>query len=160
MSETPSDDTPRMRIDHVGIAVESIADAEGLLFALGAEKVHQETTDDTFTWATYRLGDASRFELLEPVDGEESFLTAFLDRYGSGPHHVTLEVTDVDAAIDRLEAEGYDTVEYERRDDWTEVFVSPANPTGTLLQLMEYRESYAANRSTDDDGLFVRGDPL
>ena len=154
------DGTPAMRVDHVGIAVESIADAEGLLLALGAEEVHAETTRATFTWATYRLGDASRFELLEPVDGTESFLTEFLDRYGPGPHHVTLEVSDIDAAVERIEAAGYPVVGRETHDDWSEAFVSPSNPTGTLVQLMEYHETYAANRDADDEALFVRGEPL
>lgn len=153
-------DQPAMRIDHVGIAVESIDDAEGLLFALGAEKVHEEVTDEAFTWATYRLGDASRFELIAPIAGTESFLTEFLDRYGPGPHHVTLEVRDVDAAVEAIEAAGYPTLDYERYDDWTQVFVSPRNPTGTLVQLMEYHDSYAERRETPDEGLFVRGDPL
>lgn len=154
------DETPAMRVDHVGIAVESIADAEGLLFALGAEKVHEETSHGTFTWATYRLGDASRFELLEPVEGSESFLTEFLERYGPGPHHVTLEVSDVNAACEGIEAAGYSIVERETYDDWSEAFVSPRNPTGTLIQLMEYHESYGATRDADAEALFVRGDPL
>ncbi|WP_255169842.1 VOC family protein [Natrononativus amylolyticus] len=155
-------DAPDTRIDHVGIAVESIDDAEGLLLALGAEKVHEETTDETFTWATYRLGDASRFELLEPVPGTDSFLTGFLERYGPGPHHVTLEVAAIDPLVDRLESAGFRVVEYHEHDDWIEAFVAPGegNPTGTLLQLMEYHDSYARRRETDADGLFVRGDPL
>ena len=153
-------DAPPMRIDHVGIAVESIADAERLLFVLGAEKVHAETTDETFTWATYRLGDASRFELLEPVDGTDSFLTDFLERRGPGPHHVTLEVTDLDAAVDALETADFPTVEYREYDDWTEVFVSPRNPTGTLIQLMEYHDSYSPRGDAGPADLFVGGDPL
>lgn len=151
---------PRMRLDHVGIAVESIPDAEGLLFALGAEKVHEEVTDDTFTWATYRLGDASRFELIAPLEATDSFLTTYLERHGPGLHHVTLEVADIDAAVDAIEAAGYRVIDYDDRSDWAEAFISPGNPTGALIQLMEYHDSYARNRATEDAGLFVRGDPF
>lgn len=155
-------DAPDTRIDHIGIAVESIDDAEGLLTALGATKVHEETTAETFTWATYRLGDASRFELIEPVAGTDSFLTDFLECYGPGPHHVTLEVAAIDPLVDRLEGQGFRVVDYREYEDWTEAFVAPGegNPTGTLVQLMEYHDSYATTRETPSEGLFVRGDPL
>lgn len=151
---------PHMRLDHVGIAVESIPEAEGLLVALGAEKVHEEVTDDTFTWSTYRLGDASRFELIAPLEGVDSFLTTYLDRHGPSLHHVTLEVTEINAAVETIEAAGYRVIDYDDRNDWAEAFISPDNPTGALIQLMEYYDSYAVNRDTDDDGLFVGGDPL
>ncbi len=73
---------------------------------------------------------------------------------------MTLEVADIDGAVEVLSEVGYRTVDYQTYDDWTEVFVSPSNPTGTLFQLMEYHDFYAENRETDDAGLFVRGDPL
>ncbi len=40
---------PAMRIDHIGIAVDAIDEAEGQLLAFGAEKVHEEVTDQKFT---------------------------------------------------------------------------------------------------------------
>ncbi|MFC4541293.1 VOC family protein [Halosolutus amylolyticus] len=151
---------PRMRIDHVGIAVESIEDAEALLFVLGCEKIHEESSEyGEFTWATYVLGDASRIELIAPDDGSESFLTAFLDRNGPGLHHVTLEVADLATAIDVLDAHEVRVVDHAEFDHWGEAFVPPSNPTGALLQLMEYDEGYAAHRVAGER-LFVDGDPL
>ena len=151
-------ETPPARVDHVGIAVTDIDDAEATLFALGCERVYRETVEDrTFEWATYVLGDASRLELIAPVDGE-SFLTDYLDEHGPGLHHVTLEVVDIDAAIDALEGEGERVVGYAVEDGWTEAFVSPQNPTGALFQLMEYHDDYSDKGA--DDALFVRGDPL
>ncbi|KAB1189874.1 VOC family protein [Haloferax sp. MBLA0076] len=149
---------PPARVDHVGIAVERVDDAEATLLALGCECVHRETVaDGTFEWATYVLGDASRLELIAPVDGE-SFLTAYLDEHGPGLHHVTLEVVDIDAAVDALESAGERIVGYSEEDGWTEAFVSPRNPTGVLFQLMEYHDDYADKG--DAHALFVRGDPL
>jgi methylmalonyl-CoA/ethylmalonyl-CoA epimerase len=150
---------PPARVDHVGIAVHAIDDAEPTLRALGCTPVHREAVaDGSFEWATYVLGDASRIELVAPVAGGESFLTEFLADHGPGLHHVTIEVTDVDAAVSALEAAGERVVGHSREDGWTEAFVSPRNPTGTLFQLMEYHDDY--RERGPDEALFVRGDPL
>ncbi|MFK5605932.1 VOC family protein [Haloferax volcanii] len=94
---------------------------------------------------------------VEDVDGE-SFLTTFLDEHGPGLHHVTLEVSDVDAMVAALDAAGERVVGYAVEDGWTEAFVSPRNPTGALFQLMEYHDDYGEKGA--DDALFVRGERL
>ena len=149
---------PAARVDHVGIAVHDVDEAAVTLDALGFEAVHRETvTDGTFEWATYSLGDASRVELIAPVDGDSS-LTDFLADHGPGLHHITLEVADVDAAVDALEAAGERVVGYSVEDGWTEAYVSPRNPTGALFQLMEYHDDYGERGP--DDALYVRGERL
>jgi methylmalonyl-CoA/ethylmalonyl-CoA epimerase len=151
---------PEIRVDHVGIAVESVADAEPLLKLLGAEKlVHEEDPTGAFRWAYYLLGDASRVELIEPVGDEASFLTQFLEANGPGMHHVTLEVAAIDAAIEALEAEGIRVVDRTDYEGWSEAFVSPANPTGVLFQLMEYHEPFAEGRP-DPERLYLGGERL
>lgn len=151
---------PPMRVDHAGIAVESIPEAEPLLFALGCEKIHEEPSMyGEFTWATYVLGGASRLELIAPQEGSESFLTDFLEENGPGLHHVTLEVADLDAALEALEARDVATTGHQEFEGWGEAFVSPANPTGVLFQLMEYYEGYAECREAGCR-LFVGGEPL
>jgi methylmalonyl-CoA/ethylmalonyl-CoA epimerase len=136
----------QIRVDHTGIAVESIDDAEPVLFALGCEKRIEESVEGRFRWAQYDFGQgASRLELIAPESGE-SFLTEYLDEHGPGLHHVTLEVADIDAVVAELEAAGLRVVEYAEFEDWTEAFVSPDNPTGTLFQLMEYHDTYDGGR--------------
>jgi methylmalonyl-CoA/ethylmalonyl-CoA epimerase len=105
-------------------------------------------------WAYYALGDASRIELVGPTN-DDSFLADYLDRRGPGLHHVTLEVADIDAVIDTLEAEGVTAVDRAEREGWTEAFVSPGNATGALFQLMEYHDDFDEHRP---DGLFVGGE--
>ena len=157
MSES---EMPAMRVDHVGIAVESIEDAEALLFVLGCEKIHEEASEyGQFTWATYVLGDASRLELIAPDPGTESFLTDFLERQGPGLHHVTLEVRDLERAVDVLEAHDVSVADYAEFEHWEEAFVPPSNPTGALFQLMEYDGGYADHREAGTR-LFVRDEPL
>jgi methylmalonyl-CoA/ethylmalonyl-CoA epimerase len=142
-----------------------------VLLALGCERLsdeavtgdgsipYEEAGDDAaFRWTYYRLGDASRIELISPI-ADDTFLTNFLDRHGPGLHHVTLEVADIDAVVDAVEAAGYDVVDRQSFDTWREAFVSPGNPTGTLFQLMEYGEGYAEGRKPPED-LFVNGRPV
>lgn len=146
-----------IRVDHVGIAVESVADAEPVLYALGCEKQHEDALEGRFRWVYYTLGDASRIELIEPV-AEDSFVTDFLERHGPGLHHVTLEVADIDAVIETLEAQEIPVVDYQEFEGWTEAFVSPRNATGALFQLMEYHDAYLEERSPEE--LFVNGHPV
>jgi len=149
-------DTP-IRVDHVGIAVREIEPAETLLSALGCEKLtDREGPDGRFRWVYYRLGDASRVELVTPT-GEEGLIAAFLDRHGSGLHHVTLEVADIEAVVAAVEAAGVDVVDYAEHDYYTEAFVSPRNPTGALFQLMEY---HGTPDGTPAAETFVGGRPV
>jgi methylmalonyl-CoA/ethylmalonyl-CoA epimerase len=149
---------PAARVDHVGIAVHDVDDAAATLHALGFDPVYRDTVaDDSFEWATYVLGDASRVELVAPVAGE-SFLTDFLADHGPGLHHVTIEVADVDAAVAAVEAAGERVVGHSVEDGWTEAFVSPKNPTGALFQLMEYHDDY--DERAPAEALYVRGDRL
>ena len=149
-------DTP-IRVDHVGIAVESIEDAEPILFALGCEKLaDREGPEGRFRWVYYRLGDASRIELVTPLD-EDGRIAAFLDRHGLGLHHVTLEVADIDAVVAAIEETGADLVDYADHGYYAEAFVSPRNPTGALFQLMEYHET---PETSAERAMYVGGEPL
>ncbi|ARS89540.1 VOC family protein [Natrarchaeobaculum aegyptiacum] len=150
-----SHDVP-IRVDHVGIAVESVADAEPVLAALGCEKIVDDVVEDRFRWVYYELGNASRIELIEPV-AEESFLTTYLEEHGPGLHHVTLEVGDIEAVMEVLEAKGITVVDYAEYEGWNEAFVSPRNATGTLFQLMEYADEYPESQGLSGEELYVGG---
>jgi methylmalonyl-CoA/ethylmalonyl-CoA epimerase len=150
---------PAVRVDHTGIAVESISDAESVLFAFGCRKLIEESVEGRFRWAQYDFGtDASRLELIAP-EQDGTFLTEYLDEHGPGLHHVTLEVADIDAVAAAIEEAGLDVVEYREYDDWTEAFVPPSNPTGALFQLFEYHDSYDEGRP-DAGKLYVDGERL
>ena len=148
-----------VRVDHTGIAVESIAAAEPVLFAFGCQKLIEESVEGRFRWAQYDFGrNASRLELIAP-EAEDTFLTEYLDEHGPGLHHITLEVADIDGVIAAVEDAGLNTVEYREYEDWTEAFVPPSNPTGALFQLFEYHNSYDEGRPPAES-LYVDGERL
>ena len=89
-----------IRVEHTGIAVADFEAAETVLEVLGARQYVDDTgPDDGFRWAGYVIGDASRLELVTPLD-DDNFIQTFLDRHGPGLHHVTFEVADMDASLE------------------------------------------------------------
>jgi len=95
----------RLRLDHLGIAVRSIAAARGFYEALGLAVSHEETVEyEKVKVAILPLGE-SRIELLEATEGE-SVIGRFVERHGEGLHHVAVRVDGVDAMFERLRAQG------------------------------------------------------
>jgi LAO/AO transport system kinase len=92
-------------LDHLGIAVRSIAASRGFYELLGMTVGAEETVaQEQVRTAMLRIGD-SRIELLEAT-AEDSVIGRFLARRGEGLHHVALRVPDVDAMSARLVSYG------------------------------------------------------
>ena len=73
------------KIDHVGIAVQSIAQARRLYDALGLSVLDEgETDQDGVRSVMIPLGE-SRLQLLEPVD-KQTPVGEFLSQHGEGLH--------------------------------------------------------------------------
>ena len=127
---------PIGRIDHIGIAVKSAAEArkffEGVL---GARFLYEHNNPE----AGYKIleFDLNGFtiELLEPL-GEDSFLHGFLAKRGEGVHHLTLDVPDSKEKIAELKRQGIKMVdEREFSPDSYEAFISPRSSHGVLIQI-------------------------
>lgn len=126
-------------VDHLGIAVRSIAEARGFYEALGLEIGEiEEVPQEQVRVAMIRCGE-TRLELLEPT-GPESPITRFLEQRGPGIHHVCLGSDDLDADDARLSAAGVRRL----RDAPTPgaggarvQFVHPKSAGGVLVELSE-----------------------
>ena len=126
------------KIDHVGVAVPSLAEAkpfyaEGLGLKLLAE---EEVAEQRVRVAMFQCGE-SRIELLEPTS-PESPIAKFLEKKGSGIHHIAVEVKDVEAELNALQAQGVkliDTVARIGAGGHKIAFVHPKSPSGVLLEL-------------------------
>ena len=93
------------RLDHVAVAVRSIAAAQGFYEMLGLAVSHEETIAEEQVKTAMLAAGASRVELLEPMTAE-SKVGRFLARRGEGLHHVAVRVADVDARFDAMRAAG------------------------------------------------------
>ena len=129
-----------MVVDHLGIAVPSLAEAVDFyervlgLRVSGYESIPQEKT----RVAMLPLGE-SRIELLEPTE-PDSPIGRFLAQRGGGLHHVCLRVPDLEAAVARLQQSGAKLVNPEPgvgAGGHRSVFVHPSSAGGVLLELVE-----------------------
>ena len=105
-----------MKIDHLGIAVRSIADS--LTFyrdALGFDPGRTETVEDQGVHVALLPAGESRIELLEPFS-EETPVGRFIAKRGEGLHHICYEVSDLASKLDELKSRGLRLLEgYPRR---------------------------------------------
>ena len=128
-----------MKIDHLGIAVNSIAAARGFYQALGLKVAHEETVEhEQGRTAMIPIGE-SRIELLEPAT-QESPVGRFLQKRGEGLHHVALHVHDIAATLESLKSKGVRLVSEEIQlgaGGHLYFFVHPSSAGGVLLEICQ-----------------------
>ena len=90
------------RIDHIGVAVESIDDALKLYeTSYEMTLVHREVVEEQGVEAVLLDLGENHVELLQPL-GPDTPVGKYLDKRGAGIHHVAYQVTDIDAELARL----------------------------------------------------------
>lgn len=131
---------PVKAVNHIGIAVRSIADQrpfyEGTLGAVfeGVEEVPSQKVRVAF----FRIGDV-RIELLEPADPAGT-VAAFLDKRGEGLHHVAFTVGGIEERIAELKQAGVRMVDEAPRPGAHHMriaFLHPKSTFGVLTELCE-----------------------
>jgi methylmalonyl-CoA epimerase len=127
------------QIDHLGIAVKSLAEAKQFYEKLGLEVMPEETVEsEKVRVAMVPIGE-SRIELLEPTV-PDSTIAKFLEKRGPGLHHVALHVTNLTATVERLKTSGTRLISEEIKvgaGGHRYVFVHPSSAGGVLLELVE-----------------------
>lgn len=129
-----------LKIDHIGIAVASLAEAIKAWEALGfhVEAAHDVPTEKVRT-AFLPVGE-SHLELLEPTD-PSSVIAKFLEKR-PGLHHVCVLVDDIDAALAEMKAKGIALIDEKPRlgaGGCRVAFVHPKAAGGVLLEIKEER---------------------
>jgi len=126
-------------IDHLGIAVKSLAQAKAIYEKLGLSVSPEEVVEaEQVRLVMVPVGE-SRLELLEPTS-ENSVIAMFIAKRGEGLHHVSLRVPDLDAAVAKLKKDGVRLVSDEIKvgaGGHRYVFVHPSSASGVLLELVE-----------------------
>ena len=127
-----------LRLDHLGIAVRSIAAAKGFYELLGMTVSHEETVEfEQVKTAMLPMGE-SRIELLEPT-AEDSTIGRFLAKRGEGLHHVAVRVTGIDERFAAMQAAGVRLASDAVRvgaGGHRYFFVHPASTGGVLVELV------------------------
>jgi methylmalonyl-CoA epimerase len=126
-------------IDHLGVAVKSLAAAKTIYQKLGMSISPEELVEaEQVRVVMVPVGEA-RLELLEPTS-ENSVIAKFIAKRGEGLHHVSLRVPDLTAAVARLKKDGVRLVSEDIKigaGGHRYVFVHPSSTGGVLLELVE-----------------------
>lgn len=135
--------------DHIALGMPRIADAVPFLVGVLGGVPHSgmqggpEFRFGTWRYDTVDRHGRSRFlsggkiEVIEPL-GNDGFVSRFLAARGSGIHHVTFKVPDLDEACERARARGYDIVGYDDSDDdWKTAFLHPKQALGIVVQFAQ-----------------------
>jgi methylmalonyl-CoA/ethylmalonyl-CoA epimerase len=125
-------------VSHIGVAVTELESAVAFYRdILGVEPGPPESADRA-TIVSLPLG-GTEIELLVP-ESPESPVARFLARRGPGIHHICFKVHNLDQALARCRAAGYQLIDQAPRagaGGHRVAFVHPKSTAGILLELTE-----------------------
>src|SRR5450631_4780472 len=127
-----------VQIDHLGIAVKSLAAAKAIYEKLGLTISPEETVEQEQVRLVMVPVGESRLELLEATS-EDSAIARFIAKRGEGLHHVCLKVPDLTAIVENFKKDGVRLVSNEIKvgaGGHRYVFVHPSSAGGVLLELV------------------------
>ena len=128
-----------LRVEHIGIAVKSLAVSLPLFEKLlDARHYKIETVLSEGVNTAFLLSTGTKLELLESVQ-PDGIIAKFIERKGEGVHHIALEVEDIRAEMKRLSAEGFELLHEEPKkgaDNKLVCFIHPKNTNGVLVELV------------------------
>ncbi len=125
-------------LDHVAIALHEPTSFWSLFAGdLAGRWVGGAETLGGFAFSQLRFAGGMKVEALEPFSPERNdFLVRFLASSGPGPHHLTFKVADLEDAIHRARAAGYEPIGIELSGrHWKEAFLHPREACGIVVQL-------------------------
>src|SRR5690606_17349805 len=129
-----------LKVEHIGIAVASLADAVPLFEKLlnsacyKTEAVESEQVQTAF----FRQGD-TKVELLEAT-GPDSPIARFIEKKGAGMHHIAFEVDNIEVEMQRLAAAGFTLLQDKPTpgaDNKLICFLHPKDTSGVLVELCQ-----------------------
>ena len=133
-----------IRLDHVGLAVESLAEGEKFWNLLGlTSSGDDESNSDQGVNIRFLEGDAEapppRLELLEPT-GEDTPIGRFIAGRGAGVQQLAFEVDNLESLLEQLKAEGIRLIDETPgvgASGTRIAFVHPKSTGGVLVELLE-----------------------
>ncbi len=127
------------RVDHIGIAVKSIAESLKVYEALGLKSVGvEEVAEQKVRVAFLPIGEAE-IELLEST-APDGPVAKYIDKNGEGIQHLALRVDNLEAALAEMKAKGVRLIDEKPRygaGGAKIAFVHPRSTGGVLLELSE-----------------------
>jgi methylmalonyl-CoA epimerase len=126
----------RFPLDHVAVAVASIEEARALFELVTGEVCSPVESIES---QGVKVAFVGSVELLEPTDPQGT-VARFLERRGSGLHHVAFRVPDLEAALSELAAQGVRLIDEVPRigaRGHRVAFLHPGSTQGALIELVQ-----------------------
>ena len=126
-------------IDHIGIAVKSLATAKRIYETIGLSISEEETVAQEKVRVVMVPVGETRLELLEATS-DDSTIAKFIAKRGEGLHHICMRVPDLEAVVAKLKQDSVRLVSEEIRTGaggHRYVFIHPQSAGGVLLELVE-----------------------
>ena len=129
-----------LKVDHIGIAVQSIEATKKLYHdLLGLEHAGSETVaEQKVTTAFFPVGD-TEVELLEST-APDGPIAGFLEKRGEGVQHIAFRVDNIEEALAELKAKGVRLIDEKPRrgaGGAKIAFLHPKSTFGVLVELCE-----------------------
>ena len=137
-----------IKIDHLGIAVKSVAEARVFYERLGMKVTHEEVVVHEKVRTVMIPTGESRIELLEATS-DDSVIAKFIAKRGEGLHHIALHVDDIYTAFRDLKKKGVRLISDEVKvgaGGHLYIFVHPASAGGVLLELCQDQPAAKTSR--------------
>ncbi|MBJ7879629.1 methylmalonyl-CoA epimerase [Gelidibacter salicanalis] len=128
------------KIEHIGIAVKNLDDANALFGSLfGVPHYKIEAVESEGVRTSFFETGPNKIELLEATSAD-SPIAKFLEKKGEGIHHIAFAVDDIEVEIERLTQEGFtvlNKVPKKGADNKLVAFLHPKSTNGVLIELCQ-----------------------
>ncbi len=124
-------------IEHLGIAVKSLEEAIPVWEKMLGTKCYsiEEVVEQKVKTAFFKIGQ-TKIELLEATS-EESPIAKFIEKKGTGVHHVAFAVEDLQGSLDEANQEGFQLIDKTPRKGAEGLNIGFMHPKSTLGVLTE-----------------------
>ncbi|PYV51659.1 MAG: methylmalonyl-CoA epimerase [Acidobacteria bacterium] len=126
-------------LDHLGVAVRSLADAKAIYQKIGLPLSSEEVVPAENVRVVFVPIGETRIELLEPTS-DDSVIAKFIARRGEGLHHISIRVPNLETAVQKLQSGGTRLVSDEIKigaGGHRYIFIHPSSSSGVLIELVE-----------------------
>lgn len=131
-----------MKIEHIGIAVKNLEEANNTYEILLRKKPYksEEVKSEGVITSFFQIGE-SKIELLAATN-ENSPIAKFIAKRGEGMHHIAFAVENIEQEIERLKTEGFALLNDQPKngaDNKRVAFMHPKSGNGVLVELCQER---------------------
>jgi methylmalonyl-CoA/ethylmalonyl-CoA epimerase len=129
-----------LKVEHIGIAVRTLADSVPLFEKLLNSQCYKTETveSEKVNTAFFKKGE-TKIELLESTDAN-GVISKFIEKKGEGLHHIAFDVENIQSEMERLKNEGFVLLNDKPKpgaDNKLVCFLHPKNTNGVLIELCQ-----------------------